>query len=167
MNKRIILVLSFLTLMLTTLPIVAGATITTATDSFSGATQMASEAKNLGDISYTYFAKVKDKDTFVTAMRFTQIKTSWHFFSNQDMQMKIDDSSIYSIKVLRTNIVDGYSSKGTSVTFIIDDLANPGIKDAISNAKKITVRVYYQELSPATFDIPTPILQEWQQVINS
>lgn len=94
---------------------------------------------------------------------------NWWFFETQNMEIKTNaDGKIYYLDVVDTNSSMG--ANGSTITRATFDV--PGeIINLIEQSRQIDCKIYFsqsnKEREPLVFGIPTNVLYEWKQIINS
>ncbi|MEG6584194.1 hypothetical protein [Dendrosporobacter sp. 1207_IL3150] len=163
MRKTLLLVIMLMVVFSTS----CWASIEKQVDSFSGEVEVKSITNKFNSFHMIVFSKETKNMNTKYSLRLHKIDfNDWYFFSDDIVDFKINDE-IYPLKVVTTisDIVPPDNALHTAALIRV----NPEIISRISSSNdsdNFYMRVYFNNQSAKTFQIPQYIISEWKTVIK-
>jgi len=132
-------------------------------DEFDETTTYMSTFESIGPWRLIRFNVFLDNDDALAgfSIELYKLEREWHFFSNEDMRIKID-KEIIAIPVLKTD--SEYISHNALMTYAAY-LPGKNAVDRIVDGEEITMRVYMSNRPDITWDVPERVLAEWKELL--
>lgn len=143
---------------------VSQAKISATHDDFEGSTSISSifsRERKIPFATKVALFKDMDKDGVIYTMVYSKIDSQWWFFDGT-AEMKIDDGQIIEFKNSHTstNYQDTDFLQTTGSFYVPNEVIAQ-----IATAKKIVVRLNFENRTSQTIELPAFVLDEWKQVI--